>query len=419
MTEPYAVITKFAEALQKSGMKQLPKIQDWFDAFSALSDFVESLPAGKKVLFIDELPWMDSPKSDLTSALEHFWNNWANYRIDILLIVCGSATSWIVQKIIKNYGGLHNRLTKRIVLQPFTLHECELYCLAKKLGMTRQQILETYMVLGGIPYYWSLLNGELSWSQSIDSLFFSSTSDLRDEFEALYASLFRNPAHHIEIVTALGTKKAGMTRGEIVTALGKDTGGTLTNILKELEQCGFIRAYNTIGKRKKDTVYQLIDNYTLFFFKFIRTNRQQDEHFWSRSLTKPVYAAWSGLAFERVCLQHLPQIKAALGIAGVSSNAYSWIYRPTETGETGVQIDMLIDRDDQVINLCEMKFSGDKYTITKQYDEELRHKACVFQLKCATRKAVRLTMITTYGLTPNPYAGNIQNIITMDDLFRD
>ena len=412
-------LAAFAESLQKCGMKKVPVIRDWFDAFSALGTFIESLPDGKKVLFIDELPWMDSPKSDLTSALEHFWNGWATYRHDVLLIVCGSATSWIIQKIIMNYGGLHNRLTKRIILQPFTLHECELYSTAKGLALTRQQILETYMVLGGIPYYWSLLYRELSWAQSIDALFFAPEAELQNEFDALYASLFRNPTHHIEVVTALGTKKAGMTRGEIVATLGQDTGGTLTNVLKELEQCGFIRAYNTIGKSKKDTVYQLIDNYTLFYFKFIKANKQQDEHFWSRSLTKPVYAAWSGLAFERVCLQHLSQIKTALGIAGVSSNAYSWIYRPKEIGETGVQIDLLIDRDDQVINLCEMKFSCDRYTITKQYDEDLRHKVNVFQLKSATRKAVRLTMITTYGLTPNPYAGNINNIITMNELFND
>ncbi len=412
-------LEEFAKSLQRSGMQQVPQLKDWYDAFSALGAYLESLPQGRKVLFIDELPWMDTPKSNLISALEHFWNGWATYRNDILLIVCGSATSWIIQKIIKNYGGLHNRLTKRIILQPFTLHECELYSIAKGLGMTRRQILETYMVLGGIPYYWSLLNRELSWAQSIDALFFAQEAELQDEFEALYASLFKNPTHHIEVVTALGTKKTGMTRGEIAEALGQDTGGTLTNILKELEQCGFVRAYNTIGKRKKDTIYQLIDNYTLFYFKFIKANRQQDEQFWSRSLTKPVYAAWSGLAFERVCMQHLPQIKKALGIAGVSANAYSWIYRPQEEGETGVQIDMLIDRDDQVINLCEMKFSNDRYIITKQYDEQLRHKASVFQAKCATRKAVRLTMITTYGIMPNPYAGNIHNTVVMDDLFAE
>ena len=412
-------LKEFSRSLQLSGMRDVPKIKDWYDAFAALGDFLGSLPEGRKVVFIDELPWMDTPKSGLISALEHFWNGWVTYRNDIVLIVCGSATSWIIKKLIKNYGGLHNRLTKRIVLTPFTLHECELYANARELGMTRQQLLETYMVLGGIPYYWSLLQRQLSWAQSIDALFFAPEAELQDEFEALYASLFRNPMKHIEIVKILGTKKVGMTRGEIADALGEDHGGTLSGILDDLEQCGFIRAYQSIGKSRKDTMYQLIDNYTLFYYKFIQANRQRDEHFWSRSLTTPMYNAWSGLAFERVCMQHVQQIKRALSIAGVGSNAYSWTYRAQEPNEMGVQIDMLLDRDDQVIDLCEMKFSHEQYTISKQYDDVLRHKVATFMEKTGTRKAVRVMIVTTLGLANNQYAGNVHNVVTMDDLFKE
>ena len=412
-------LKEFSRSLQLSGMRDVPKIKDWYDAFAALGDFLGSLPEGRKVVFIDELPWMDTPKSGLISALEHFWNGWVTYRNDIVLIVCGSATSWIIKKLIKNYGGLHNRLTKRIVLTPFTLHECELYANARELGMTRQQLLETYMVLGGIPYYWSLLQRQLSWAQSIDALFFAPEAELQDEFEALYASLFRNPMKHIEIVKILGTKKVGMTRGEIADALGEDHGGTLSGILDDLEQCGFIRAYQSIGKSRKDTMYQLIDTYTLFYYKFIQANRQRDEHFWSRSLTTPMYNAWSGLAFERVCMQHVQQIKRALSIAGVGSNAYSWTYRAQEPNEMGVQIDMLLDRDDQVIDLCEMKFSHEQYTISKQYDDVLRHKVATFMEKTGTRKAVRVMIVTTLGLANNQYAGNVHNVVTMDDLFKE
>lgn len=412
-------LKQFAISLRVAGMSNVPKLKDWYDAFTALGDLLASLPKGRKVVFIDELPWMDTPKSSIVSALEHFWNNWANYRNDILLIVCGSATSWIIQKIIKNYGGLHNRLTRRIVLQPFTLHECELYATARNLGMTREQMLETYMVLGGIPYYWSLLQRELSWAQNIDELFFAADAQLEGEFDALYAALFRHPEAHIDIVKILGTKKVGMTRGEIVEILGEDTGGTLSKILEELEQCGFIRAYNSIGKTKKETMFQLIDNFTLFYFQFIQANKQRDTAFWSRSLTKPVYNTWSGLAFERVCMQHLPQIKAALGIAGVGGNAYSWAYRPKETEEKGAQIDMLIDRDDQVIDICEMKFSHDLFTITKELDEALLHRKNLFLRVTGTRKAVRIVLVCMYGVTDNPYAGNVQNVVTMEDLFRD
>ena len=412
-------LKEFAVSLRAAGMRDVPKLKDWYDAFYALGNLLESLPDGKKVVFIDELPWMDTPKSNIVSALDHFWNAWANYRNDIMLIVCGSATSWIIKKIIKNYGGLHNRLTRRIVLPPFTLHECELYATARNLGYTREQILETYMVMGGIPYYWSLLQRELSWAQNIDELFFASEAQLEGEFEALYAALFRHPEPHIEIVKILGTKKVGMTRSEIVDVLGDDTGGMLSNVLDELEQCGFIRAYNAIGKAKKDTIYQLIDNYTLFYFQFILENKQQDKAFWSRSLLKPMYNSWSGLAFERVCMQHLPQIKASLGIAGVGVNACSWTYKPKEPEEKGAQIDMLIDRDDQVIDICEMKFSHDRYTIHKELDETMRRRRNLFIEKTNTRKAVRIVLVSTYGLVDNPYAGNVHNVVTMEDLFKD
>ena len=410
-------INEFAKSLRIAGMEDVPTMKDWYDAFFVLGNFLASLPDGKKVIFIDELPWMDTPKSDFVSALEHFWNGWATMRTDIILIVCGSATSWIVSKIVKNYGGLHNRLTRKIFLAPFSLYECELFVKSRELVMTRRQILETYMVLGGIPYYWTFLSSDRSWSQNIDAMFFDKEAQLQDEFNALYSSLFRNPEPYIDTVTILGTKKIGMTRSEIVKELGTDTGSTLTKVLDDLELCGFITAYNSIGKTKKDTVFQLTDNFTLFYFKFIRENRKHDSLFWSHSIKKTVYAVWSGLAFERVCFQHIPQINKALGISGVVSSTYSWIYRAQNEQESGVQIDMLLDRDDDVINLCEMKFSSDEYEITKSYDAELRRKARVFSAKTNTKKAVTTVMITTYGLVQNAYAADIQNQVTMEDLF--
>lgn len=410
-------LTEFERSLINAGMNKCPKLKDWFMAFDLLGELLQGVENEKKIVFIDEMPWLDTPKSDFLSALEHFWNGWATMRRDIVLIVCGSATSWIVSKLVNNYGGLHNRLTRQIYLKPFTLHECELYANARELKMTRMQILQTYMVLGGVPYYWSFLRKGYSWAQNIDSLFFADNADLRNEFDALYSSLFRYPDPYIKIVTALSKKKAGMTRGEIADALGQDHGGTLTKILKDLELCGFIRSYTSIGKAKKDTLYQLFDNFTLFYFRFIEGNSIKDQQFWSRSIGGSAYNVWSGLAFERVCFQHVEQIKKALGISGVMSSVYSWVYRPTSKEESGVQIDMLIDRNDGVINLCEIKFSQGKYEIKKKYAEELRQKLAVFQSKTETRKSIFTVMITTEGLTDNEYAGDIQNEVVVNDLF--
>jgi len=409
-------LEEFKNSMIIAGARGIKAPKNWSQAFFMLGQYLSSLPEGKKILFIDELPWLDTPCSKFVSALDHFWNGWATTRKDIILIVCGSATSWIISKIVMNYGGLHNRLTRQINIEPFTLHECELYAEKRNLGLSRYNILEIYMILGGIPFYWDFLRKDLSWAQNIDSMFFQKSGEMRREFDALYASLFRQPQAYINVVSALGTKKAGMTRSEIINELGEDNGGTLTKILKELEECDFIHSFNTIGKKKKQTVYQLIDNFTLFYFKFM-IGQPYGKDYWLQMMQKSAYNAWSGLAFERICMQHINQIKKALGISGIISNVYAWEYRAKNENEVGAQIDMLIDRDDNVINLCEIKFSQDEYEITSSYDGDLRRKISVFQSKSGTKKGVSLVMITLYGLKKNQWASNIQKQITMNDLF--
>ena len=411
-------LEEFANSLIIAGMKKVKRPKNWSQAFFMLGQHLNTLPDGKKVVFIDELPWLDAPNSKFVSALDHFWNGWATARKDIVLVVCGSATSWIMDKIVMNYGGLHNRLTEQIFLRPFTLHECEEYAQQRNLGMSRRNILETYMILGGIPFYWDMLRKDLSWAQNIDRMFFYPNGKMRNEFEALYKSLFRSPQPYIDVVTTLGTKKAGITRNELLSALGEDSGGRLTKMLRELEQCGFIRSFNSIGKAKKESIYQLIDNFTLFYFKFMANGLINEKDYWSRTISKPIYNAWSGLAFERVCFQHIDQIKRALGISGIISNVYSWVYIPKNSDEKGAQIDMLIDRDDNVINVCEMKFSQAEYELTEKYDMELRNKVSAFQSKTKTRKGVSLVMITSYGLKRNAWANGIQSQLTLDDLFQ-
>ena len=406
----------FAISLRDAGYDDCPIPKSWLEAFSLLSTYLKNSTDEKKIVFLDELPWMDTPRSNFISAFEHFWNGWASARKDIVLIICGSATSWIINKVINDHGGLHNRVTKQIALQPFTLKECEMFAQSKGLEMSRYQLAECYMVFGGIPYYWSLLEKGLSLAQNIDKIIFAKNGKLSNEFNQLYASLFKSPEQYIDIVTALGKKKAGMTREEIIVAIDKYSNGALSKVLDELEYCGFIRKYNGFDKKSKQAIYQLIDNYTLFYFKFIQQNENNDEHFWSASIDSAMHRAWSGLAFERLCMAHTQQIKAALGIAGVLSNIYSWRKEADETSD-GAQIDLLIDRKDQVINLCEMKYSLSEYIIDAEYEQKLRNKKSVFIDTTNTRKAVHLTMVTTFGIKANAHSGIVQNEITLEDLF--
>ena len=406
----------FAISLRDAGYDDCPIPKSWLEAFSLLSTYLKNSTDEKKIIFLDELPWMDTPRSNFISAFEHFWNGWASARKDIVLIICGSATSWIINKVINDHGGLHNRVTKQIALQPFTLKECEMFAQSKGLEMSRYQLAECYMVLGGIPYYWSLLEKGLSLSQNIDKIIFAKNGKLSNEFNQLYASLFKSPEQYIDVVTALGKKKAGMTREEIIVATDNYSSGTLSKVLDELEYCGFIRKYNGFDKKSKQAIYQLIDNYTLFYFKFIQQNENNDEHFWSASIDSAMHRAWSGLAFERLCMAHTQQIKVALGIAGVLSNIYSWRKEADETSD-GAQIDLLIDRKDQVVNLCEMKYSLSEYVIDVEYEQKLRNKKSVFIGTTNTKKAVHLTMVTTFGIKANAYSGIVQNEVTLDDLF--
>ena len=406
----------FAISLRDAGYDDCPIPKSWLEAFSLLSTYLKNSTDEKKIVFLDELPWMDTPRSNFISAFEHFWNGWASARKDIVLIICGSATSWIINKVINDHGGLHNRVTKQIALQPFTLKECEMFAQSKGLEMSRYQLAECYMVFGGIPYYWSLLEKGLSLAQNIDKIIFAKNGKLSNEFNQLYASLFKSPEQYIDIVTALGKKKAGMTREEIIAATDKYSNGALSKVLDELEYCGFIRKYNGFDKKSKQAIYQLIDNYTLFYFKFIQQNENNDEHFWSASIDSAMHRAWSGLAFERLCMAHTQQIKAALGIAGVLSNVYSWRKEADEMSD-GAQIDLLIDRKDQVINLCEMKYSLSEYAIDAEYEQKLRNKKSAFINATNTRKAVHLTMVTTFGIKANAHSGIVQNEITLEDLF--
>ena len=390
------------------------KSKNWMQAFEQIKDCIAKSKQKKKVIFIDELPWFDTPNSRFIQALEHFWNSWASARNDVLLVVCGSAASWIINKLINNKGGLHNRVTQKMRIEPFTLKECEAYLIAKKIDMTQYQIIQLYMVLGGIPFYWDAVKKGLSAVQNIDNICFSDNGLLRTEFPNIFKSLFNKSERHEDIVLALAKKTQGLTRDEIIAETKLTNGGGITRLLTELVESGFVRKYIPFGRKSRNSLYQLIDFYSLFYLKFIKDFELSNNDFWTKTMSSGKYNAWSGYAYEQVCLYHLSQIKKALGISGVLANTSSW---RSISSEKGIQIDLVIDRNDQTINLCEMKFSINPFIIDKKYDEDLRNKIGTFKFETKTRKAVFMTLITTFGLQYNKYSGNVQNDLNMKILF--
>ena len=410
-------MASFVQALRRSGMSpDVAAPTKWMDAFAILRDLMEHRPKDKPCLmFIDELPCLDTSHSRFVAALDHFWNSWAAHQKNVKLIVCGSATSWTVKNLIDNHGGLHNRLTHEIHLHQFTLNETEQYLRHEKFKWNRLTICQLYMIMGGIPYYLSLLDNSQGLPENIDRLFFSPDGELSREYQRLFRSLFNEPEPYLRIIALLATQRQGLTREEIAGKLSRETGGYLTSLLDDLVNCDFLRHYNIRQKsiKKNGGIYQLVDFYTLFYHSFLG-KPVSDDHFWTHNQNQPQQNTWYGLAFERVCMAHIPQIKRALGIDRIHTEYYSWRSRQSTPR---AQIDLLIERSDQLINLCEMKFSRMPYTLTEEEEMRLRIRADDFLRETGVRHGILLTIITTYGLRQNTHSGCVDDMVTMDQLF--
>lgn len=392
--------------------------KSWFEAFEALKKFLSNKRVKrKKVVFFDELPWIASARSKFLQNFSHFWNDWAE-KNEVVIIICGSAASWMVTNVVHHKGGLHNRITQFIQLKPFTLSETAEYFEKQKINLTNYQITQLYLIMGGVPHYLKEVEKGLSVSQIIDKLCFSDFGLLKDEYSKLLTSLYKQSDIHDVILRSLGQKWQGLTRQDIVKISGLNDGGSINRALKELEESSFIDQYQPFGKKKKGTLFRLTDYYMLFYLKFIEAKRMSGEGAFSQIYGKPNWSSWSGYAFENLCLNHSPLIKRALGISAVYTVTSSFVSKGNKD-KSGAQIDMLLDRDDGVINICEAKFYDGPFTITKEYAAKLRNKRTVFKEQTGTLKNLSLVIISSFGLNQNEYSLElIDNSIELEDLFK-
>jgi len=414
-------LLQFSKSLQKAtdSALSLKPPGTWVEAFHALEQFLDKLPKRKKlVIFLDEFPWLDSRKSGFLSAFEHFWNSWASQQAHLLFVICGSAASWMIRKIVNNRGGLHHRITQKMRLLPFTLAETETYLKSKGSNLDKYQILQLYMALGGIPQYLNNVKKGDSAQEVIEKTCFKKDGLLNGEFNNLYTSLFENADNHLKAVRVLAATPKGLTRQEIIEECGLSSGGRTTLMLDELEQSGFIKSNKPYDKETKEGIYRLVDEFSLFYLKFM--DKADATTNWARISEGASYKIWSGMAFEAVCLKHIDQIKNGLGLKGKSTKETGWRYIPPKGAkEDGTQIDLLIDREeDHSINICEIKFYKGELIISKSYAGELQQKLDVFQEKVKPRKTLFLTLITTYGVKDNSHSDSlVKKSLTMDVLF--
>ncbi len=415
-----AQLTNFRNTLTIAAKQLIPPAVpvSWTEAFLQLQQFIEpQLKKKKGVIFLDEFPWLNSQRSGFLKAFEFFWNSWASRQQNLIVIICGSAASWMIQKVVNNKGGLHNRITRKIRLLPFTLKETRAYLKYNRVNLDEYQILQLYMAMGGIPQYLKEIQPGQSATQNIDRICFTKDGLLQTEFTNLYRSLFDAADKHISIIRALADKNTGLTRKEISAVVGIATGGTLTGLLEELLESGFISDYLPYGKNVNESVYKLSDEYSRFYLKFIENTRSSRHGTWIRLAASQSWVSWSGGAFESVCLKHIGEIKNALGISGIQSEESVWRHVQRKASR-GAQIDLLIDRADHCISLCEMKFSAKEFMIDKKYADELSNKLAVFSAVTKTKKTLLLVMVTTFGVKTNGYKNSlVQNEVTMPALF--
>ena len=399
-------------------VNSIPK--SWKEAFDKLRDYLEQLPTDEKhLVFLDEMPWMDTPGSDFLSAFEYFWNSFGNACDHLVFIVCGSATSWMTDHIDRNKGGLFNRKTCSLHLKPFTLGETEAYLQAAGINWSRYDIAMCYMIMGGIPYYLGFLDRELSLSSNIDMLFFSKGAELADEFDNLFRTLFSHSDHYIKIVEVLSQRRYGLGKKELAERAGMSYNGEFSQKLNRLVESGFIQATSYFHQKNRETRYQLSDYFSMFYFHFVRDHYGVDEAYWTHTYDNPSRNAWAGLIFEQLCRDHLLQIRQRLGISGVLTEVSTWRTKgaANDQNESGAQIDMVLDRRDHVISLCEAKYSQSEFEIDKAYEQNLRNKIESFRSATGTTKSLQLVMITTFGVKKNKYSNLIQSQVKLDDLF--
>lgn len=410
-------LAAFCDMLHQKSKTPLPKISNWMEAFTALREYLKGLRKKRIVVFLDELPWFDVPSGQFLKSFEWFWNSWGSTQDNLKLIVCGSATTWMTDKFISAKGGLYNRTTERIYLAPFNLAESEALLRQNGVEWDRSLILDAYMIFGGVPLYLSMLKKNLSLDANIDELFYREGAPLRNEYDFLFRSLFKDSDYYMRIVDAISKKNIGLTRTDIVKEAKTSNNGTLTKALKNLITCDFIRKYNGFKKKERDSIYQLTDLSILFYKRFVERYYGKDTHHWTNTIDSPARRVWTGIAFEQVCLLHVPQIKQALGIAGVQTEVSSWRYAGNEYTD-GVQIDMLIVRRDKTINLCELKYSAYEYDITAKYSKELRARKEIFRSITQTRHSISTTMITPWGIRNNANSYVADSSVTLEQLFQ-
>ncbi len=421
-------LAEFAKAIGETfyGGATIATPKTWMQAFEELNNAIKNVSKDKAIiLFFDEFPWMATPRSRLLQALEYYWNKYWSIEPRIKLILCGSSASWIIKNILYHKGGLHNRITRHLILKPFTLSETQHFLKSKGIQLNERQILQLYMATGGVPHYLNSIKKGVSAAQSINDICFKDTGILFDEFDKLFSSLFNDSESYTELIRIIASSRYGASRSDIKTKTKLSSyGGSLSARLKDLESAGFIKSFLPLEHTRQGIYYRLIDEYCYFYLKWIEPEKrtlitlEENSEYWQSRTLSPSFKSWAGYAFEGICYKHLAQIRKKLKISSIAI-ANSWRYVSKKySQEQGAQIDLLFDRNDDSITICEIKYTDKPFVIDKEYAANLLNKVKIFKAKTRIKKQVFIAIVSANGIKPTMYSEElITGVVTLEDLF--
>ncbi|NGX62119.1 MAG: hypothetical protein K940chlam9_01613 [Chlamydiae bacterium] len=397
----------------------------WMEAFELFSQVKDKIDKKKKViLFLDELPWLATKRSRLIQALDYYWNRFWSHDSRFKLVICGSAVSWMIRNIIMNKGGLYNRVTRQICLEPFTLKETKDFLRFIGVNLNNRQIVELYMVAGGVPYYLNHVQKGLSAAQNIAKMAFSKQGILYQDFNHLFASLFEDAEKYHEIIRSIAEYRYGIEQEELIKKCSQlSHGGSATRQLQDLEEAGFIVSFIPCDRKKKGIYFRVIDEYVSFYLKWIDPHKRsvakldKSKSIWLSHRETASWKSWSGYSFETICLKHIAQIREALNIEP-SALTTSWRH-DGRLGDEGAQIDLLFDRQDDAVTICEIKYTDKPFQIDKSYYQQIMKKIEVYKKTVKTHKEIFLAFVTSSGLKKSLYSEEyISSVLTLEDLFK-
>lgn len=338
------------------GEDLLTKVQitSWSEFFDLVARYTKE---GTWTIYLEELQWLANYESKLLSELKYAWDNQFRRNPKLLLILCGSAPSFMLEKVVHSKA-LYNRSQHEIHLQELSISETKLFLKNR----SDREIFNAYLSVGGIPEYLKWVDKESSVFQGLCTHAFTSGSFFSREFEKIFTSSLANNKHYREIIETLSRCKF-LSREELAEKLKLTSGGTLSILLTDLEKCGFISKYCPYNLSNSSNVirYAIADNYLHFYFNFIRPIQSKIENgdyneVPQSAIKMDSYAKWLGFAFERWCRKYSRVIAKILGFSGVQYRSGAYFSRATNKKDPGYQIDLVFDRADKVYTICEMKY---------------------------------------------------------------